>query len=171
MTDQLTGNVEGYDPLFGGGQSRPSIFTKVNGIGDKVSGIISEVPFDRQSRFMDEDENGRPIAGGLKFWDEANKPSEVAVGPGGKERKPVMDTVIPLSTSLRDRGTDDDGERAWYLGGKPALDAFRKAIQAAGISSRQQLKGMRLTAWRTGKSGRAWLYEAVLERDPDRNAF
>lgn len=163
--DQLTGQVDdGYDPLFGGGQSMPSIFNRTHGVGDKVTGIISDIPKDKQSRFLDEDENGKPTSGKLKYWGEDNRPTDQPVAPNGTQRKPVMDTVIPLNTDYNDRGAEDTGLRAWYVAGKPALDAMRKAIQAAGITSRQQMVGYRLTVWRTGKIARAWQYEATLTK-------
>lgn len=162
-TDSLTGNNAGYDPLFSTGESRPSVLNKSHEAGDRVTGVISDAPFDKQSRFMDEDEAGKPVSGDLKWWGEDNKPTSVQAGPNGA-RKPVMDTVVPLKTEYRDRGQDDTGSRAWYVGGKPAMDALRNAIAAAGLTSREQMVGMTLTVERTGKAGRAWLYKASLSK-------
>ena len=167
-TDPMTGNNSGYDPLFGGGKPRPSIFNKAIGVGVEVTGIISEKPFDKQSRFTDEDENGNHVNGALKFWDrtvQPNRPTDKTHDVSGKANDPVMDTIVPLSTDYRDKGPEDDGSRGWYIGGKPAMDAVRKAIQDAKLTSREQMVGMRLTVKRTGKSGRAWLYAARLTRD------
>lgn len=160
-TDQLTGNNEGFDALFSDTERRPSLFTKEHGVNVKRSGIITKAPFDKQSRFMDEDELGNAKPGALKFWGEDNKPTDNPAGPVGT-RKPVMDTVFPVQTDYRDKGAEDDGSRAWYVGGKPAMDAIKNAIQAARLTSREQMVGMRLTVWRTGKSGRAWKWAAEL---------
>ena len=159
--DPLTGNQEGYDPLFGG-KSLPSLFVKTDAPGTTKTGIVSDVPFRKQSRFYMRDGS----LGALKFWGDDNKPTEQATDASGQARRPVEDEVWPLTTEYRDRGKDgqaDSGDRAFYAGNKYAMDALIKAVRAAGISSREQIKGMRLTIVRKGEEGK-WEYEATLTR-------
>ncbi len=159
--DPLTGNQEGYDPLFGG-KSLPSLFVKTHAPGASKTGIVSDVPFRKQSRFYTRDGS----IGALKFWGDDNKPTEQSTDAAGKARRPVEDEVWPLTTEYRDRSKDgqpDSGDRAFYAGNKYAMDALIKAVRAAGISSREQIKGMRLTIVRKGEEGK-WEYEATLSR-------
>jgi hypothetical protein len=161
-TDQLTGNAEGYDPLFGGGKSLPSLFVKSHGPGAELTGIVTDVPFQKHSRTFMRDGS----LGALKYWGDDNKPTETPVDAAGQPRRPVMDQVFPLQTEYRDRGPadrPDDGARAWYLSNKYAMEAAKKAIADAGITSREQIKGMRLTVIRDGEEGK-WDYIAKLTR-------
>ncbi len=147
-----------------GGESYPSLFTKVHEVGAVRKGTITKAPYDRQSRFLDADENGNHKAGALKYWGEDGKPTAEANGPQGA-RRPVMDTVIPLQTDYSgERGSDDTGVRAWFLGGKPALDAMGEAIAASGITSEAEMVGMTLTVERLPKVKRAWQYKVTLSR-------
>lgn len=148
-----------------GGESYPSLFTKVHEAGAVRSGVITKAPYDRQSRFLDEDENGNHKAGALKYWGEDGKPTAEANGPQGP-RNPVMDTIVPLQTNYSgERGADDTGVRAWFLGGKPALDAMAAAIAAVGdINSEADMVGMTLTVERLPKIKRAWQYKVTLSR-------
>ncbi len=162
---QVMGQQQAGSQLFSGGQSLPSLFTKEHGENAVRAGVISKAPYDRQSRFMDEDENGRPISGDLKWWGEDNKPSKDATGPGGVARRPVMDTIIPLTTQYAgEKGQDDKGDRAWYVSGGPALNAMREAIDSCGATSPEDLVGMTLTVTRLPKVRRAWQYKATLTR-------
>ncbi len=161
----ITTPAEGADPLFSGGQSLPSLFTKEHDAGAVRTGVISKVPYDRQSRFLDEDENGRPIAGDLKWWGEDNKPSKDAAGPNGAARQPVMDTIVPLTTSYAgEKGPEDGGERAWYVGGAPAMNALKAAIAELKLTSREQMVGLTITIERLPKIKRAWQYKVTLSR-------
>lgn len=160
-TDQLTGNTEGYDPLFGGGPSRPSLFIEAHPSGTEFTGTITEAPFDKHSRFFK-----RGGIGELKYWGDDNKPTADATDARGNARRPVNDTVVPLSTDQRDRSSDrfqDDGTRAWYLKSKSAMEAFKKAIVEAGVTSRPQLVGMTLTVKRYGSEDN-WQFDAKLSR-------
>lgn len=158
-TDQLTGNREGYDPLFGG-ESWPSLFIKTDAPGTTKTGVVSDVPFSKQSRFFTRDGS----LGALKFWGDDNKPTEQTTDAAGRPRRPVMDEVFPLQTEYRDRGKDgqpDSGKRGFYIGNKYAMDAVKKAIRAAGVSSRDQLKGKTMTVTRSGEEGK-WEYAVIL---------
>jgi hypothetical protein len=168
-TDHLTGNNSGYDPLFGG-ERRPSILNKTHGVGATVTGIIADVPYDKQSRFYKA--NGG--MGDLKFWGKEGKPTKDAIGADGKPNRPVMDTVVPIDTEYRLTAAElaekemdsDSGARSWSVGGGEELAAFRKAIRAARLSSRDQLVGKRITITRTGKRPagdfEAWLYDVKI---------
>lgn len=162
-TDPMTGNREGYDPMFGG-QSYPSLFTKHHGPGTTLTGIVSDVPFDKHSREYKRD----GTLGALQYWDdETGKPTDKPVDARGQARRKVEDWVYPLRTEYRDRATsdrEDDGTRAFYAGNKYQKGAMRAAIRAAGVSSREQIKGMRLTITRSGEEGK-WDYSATLTRD------
>lgn len=151
QTDQLTGNNAGYDPLFGG-ESMPSLFNEAHGIGVKRRGKITDVPFDKQSRFFK-----RGGLGDLKWWGEDSQPTKEPVGPNGA-RRPVMDTVIPLQTDYREAlksrdgsPVEDSGVRGLYIGGAESLKAFKRALKEVGITSREQLPGYMLEGERTGK--------------------
>lgn len=155
-TDPMTGNQEGYDPFFGG-ESWPSLFIKTDAPGSKKVGIIVDVPFSKQSRFYTRDGS----LGALKFWGDDNKPTEQIADAAGRPRRPVMDEVFPLRTEYRDRSRDgqpDTGKRGFYVGNKYAMDAVKKAIRAAGVTSREQLKGKTMTVTRSGEEGK-WEYE------------
>jgi len=145
-----------------GGQSYPSLFVGAHDAGTVRTGTITKAPYDRQSRFLDEDENGNPKPGALKYWGEDGKPT--ADSDGGR-RNPVMDTIIPVSTSYKgEKGADDNGDRAWYAAGGPALNAMREAIRASGVTSVEDMVGMTLTVERLPKIKRAWQYEVTLSR-------
>lgn len=156
--------------LFGG-EKLPSLFTRSQGIGDRVAGVISGDIFEIQSRTFNREGPGQP-----RFWGPDNKPTTQAIGPDGKALRPIMDVVVPLQTAyrftadeLRQRGQEeDDGKRGWYLSAED-LKAFKAALKTARIASLAQLQGMRVTAWRsgtrpTGKGNPAWLYECIIER-------
>ena len=158
------------DRLFGG-ELLPSIFTKKHDVGDWVEFVIKDLPFEKQSRFFAEGE-----AGELKFWGEDGKPTRERKGSDGKPLKPVMDLVIPLSTTYRftpeqleSRGQDsDDGTRGWYLSGGNAEKEFKAAVRRAGIRSSRELVGVKGKAKRTGKVKRgeysSWTYAVELTR-------
>jgi hypothetical protein len=168
-TDQLTGNNSGYDPLFGG-EKLVALFDKTIGIGVERTGIITDAPKDRQSRFFKAGGSGA-----LKFWGPDGKPTADANGPDGKPLNPCMDTVFVLDTDYRlnpaelaDKGMDEDsGQRGVFASGAQ-LKAIKDAIRQAQVSSREQLKGMRLTLKRTGKKPagdfEAWTWAAKIEK-------
>lgn len=171
-TDQLTGNNRGYDPLFGG-EKLPSLFNKTHDVGTELSGVIAKAPEDRQSRFYK--------AGGLgalKFWAPSGSEKPVTdkeINPDGTKNRPCMDTMFVLDTDyrmtadeMRQKGMDEDnGQRGVFAGGADLI-AIRKAIREVGVTSREQLVGMRLTLKRTGKTVKgdfeAWNWEAKLSR-------
>lgn len=173
QTDALTGNNEGYDPLFGG-EKLVSLFNKTHGIGTSRSGRISKAPEDRQSRFFKEDG-----VGALKFWGKnaAGKAVPVAndTDASGNKLKPCLDTVFVLDTEYRltpaelaERGMDEDNGKRGFFASGDSFVAIRKAIQEARLSSRSQLVGMKLTVTRTGKKQvgdfKAWTHTAKLEK-------
>lgn len=172
VMDDLIGNVEGYDPLFGE-EKLISLFDKTIGVGVSRTGIITKAPEDRQSRFFK-----AGGAGALKFWSPqgSEKPvTDKPVGPNGETLRPCMDTVFVLDTDYRltgpelaERNMDEDnGQRGVFASGAQ-LKAIRQAIKDARVSSRAQLAGMRLTLVRTGKRPagdyEAWTWAAKLER-------
>jgi hypothetical protein len=167
QTDQLTGNNEGYDPLFGG-EKLVSLFDKTMGVGTSRTGVITKAPEDRQSRFYK-----AGGVGALKFWGVDGKPTEKSTGPDGKPLNPCMDTVFVLQTDYRlnqaellDKGIDsDEGLRGVFASGAQ-LTAIKAAIRDAKLSSRAQLVGKRLTLTRTGKTVKGdfevWIWSATL---------
>ncbi len=165
QTSQVAPAQSASSQLFDqGGQSYPSLFTKVHEAGTVRTGVIIKAPYDRQGRFLDTDENGNPKPGALKYWGEDGKPTAEANGPQGA-RNPVMDTIIPVSTSYSgEKGADDNGDRAWYAAGGPALNAMREAIRTSGVTSVDDMVGMTLTVERLPKIKRAWQYKVTLSR-------
>lgn len=172
--DQLTGNNSGYDPLFGG-DKLISLFDKTIGVGVQRTGIIDKPPTDKQSRFFK-----AGGVGALKFWAPAGSDKPVtdrATAPDGTPNRPCMDTVFVLATDYRltpaeaaERQmdpSDDDGLRGFFASGA-SLKATRDAIKAAGVSSREQLAGMRMTIMRTGKKPagdfEAWTWAVKIEK-------
>lgn len=177
VVDDLTGNNEGYDPLFGG-ERLISLFDKTIGVGVERSGIITKAPEDRQSRFYK-----AGGAGALKFWvpkgatwADGKPVTDKSVDPvTGEKLRPCMDTVFVLQTDERLSDADlaaremdeDNGLRGVFASGAQ-LKAIRDAIRAAGVSSRTALVGMRLTLVRTGTTVKgdfeAWNWLAKLDR-------
>jgi hypothetical protein len=165
-----TPDPDGAERALMGGQSVPSMFNKSHGLNDDVTGVITELPTQKQSRFYAEG-----AAGALKYWSEsANKPTEDAVDRvTGRPNNPLYDTVVKCATEYRKPGdVEDEGLRAFYLAGND-LKAFRAAIsvakQAGIISSFADLVGLRVTGRRigqvpTGKGNSAWTYAFKLER-------
>lgn len=161
---------EEFDALFGG-EKLPSLFNKTHGVGTERSGIITKAPEDRQSRFFKE--GG---VGPLKFWGLDGKPTEDAVGLGGKPNRPVMDTVFVLDTEYRmseaelaEAGMDEDnGQRGVFAGGD-LLKAIKSALKESGARKRADLVGARLTLKRAGKATKgnfkAWVWTASVELD------
>jgi hypothetical protein len=168
--EQNAGRIE--DRLFGG-ESLPSVFTKKHDVGDWIEGVIKDIPFEKHSRFFVEDGVGE-----LKFWGADGKPTAKSVDADGKALRPVMDLVLPLSTTYRltpaqleTRGldaSDDDGSRGWYMGGGDAEKQFKAAIRKAGIRSTAALVGAKLRAKRTGKVKKgdyaSWMYAVEITK-------
>ena len=172
LVDEPESSDEGsVDSRLFGGESMPGIFTKKHDVGDSVTGIIRDVPFEKHARFYVEGE-----VGALKYWGDDGKPVKQSRGDDGKPSKPVMDLVIPLDTDyrftpdqLKLKGLDEDtGVRGWYLSGGDAEKKFKAAMRAAGVKSSRALVGMRLTAKRTGKVKRgdfmSWTHDVVLTK-------
>lgn len=170
--DSLTGNNAGYDPLFGG-EKLVSLFDKTIGVGVVREGIISKPPTDKQSRFYK-----AGGVGALKFWapQGSDKPvTEQPNGPDGTPNRPCMDTVFVLQTDYRLSGDElgqrqmeeDEGLRGFFASGA-SLAATRTAIRAAGVSSREQLVGMKMSILRTGKTQKgdfeAWTWAVKIEK-------
>ncbi len=154
----------GTSQIFGRVESLPSLFVGSHEAGTVRQGVITKEPYDRQSRFLDEDEDGNAKAGDLKWWGDDNKPTKDRFDAAGKERKPVMDTIIALSTPYKgEKGPDDNGNRAWYIGGKAAMDAIIAAIGEANVGA-EEMVGMTLTVERLPKVKRAWQWKATLSR-------
>lgn len=168
--DDFTGEDE-YDSLFGG-EKLPALFDKTHDVGTTRSGVITEEPKPRHSRFYAADG-----AGALKYWGDDNKPTKESRDQDGKPRKPVMDEVFVLQTEYRltpqqlaKRDMDEDsGLRGVFAGGDD-LRAIKKAIRKAKVKNRRALVGMTLTLTRTGqvKKGEfeAWEWDATLTGEP-----
>jgi hypothetical protein len=162
-------NIE--NRLFGG-ESLPSIWNKTHDVGAEVTGIVKDLPFEKQGRTFVEGGVGKP-----KFWSREYGQGIVttasdSIGP----LKPVMDLVIPLDTEyrftpaqLQERGLDEDtGARGWYLSGGEGEQAFKAALKAAKLRKLSDLIGMRITAKRIGKTQKgdfkAWQYAVKVEK-------
>jgi len=168
--EQSAGAID--DRLFGG-ESLPSIFTRKHDIGDWVEGVIKDVPFEKQSRTYKEGE-----VGDLRFWGADGKPTTEAKGSDGKTLRPIMDLVIPLSTTYRFTAeqleakgldaSDDDGSRGWYISGGDAEKQFKAALRKAGIRSSAAMVGAKVRAKRTGKVKRgdfaSWTYAVEITK-------
>jgi hypothetical protein len=96
-------DIDALEALFASGA--PAF--KFEEIGDKVTGTITNLDVRQQTDF----DSGEP-----KFWDDG---------------KPMMEIVITLATSLRDKEIeDDDGERRVFCRGA-MMTAFRQAVRKA----------------------------------------
>ena len=173
--DDFTDEDE-FDSLFGG-QPLPALFDKTHDVGTSRTGIITEPPKPKQSRFY--------AAGGkgdLKYWGDDNKPTSEARDRDGKPRKPVLDEVFVLQTEYRltkaqldKRDMDEDpGLRGVFAGGDQ-LRAIKTAIRKARVKNRAALVGMRLTLTRTGQKqvgdyeGWTWAAELTPTTEAERH--
>jgi len=158
--------------LFGG-ESLPSIWNKTLDKGSTVTGIIKDIPFEKQGRTFVEGGVGK-----LKYWkrnfgEGFTTDASDAIGP----LKPVMDLVLPIQTDYRftadqlsDRNMEEDtGARGWYFGGGEGEQEFKAAIKRAKLRSMRELVGMRITGQRIGKVKKgdymAWQYAITLIKE------
>src|ERR1700744_3271208 len=128
--------------LFSGPSLPPSLFNKNHLLGTERTGTITKAPYDVQSRDF--------ATKVPKCWGSDKKPTPDAVNKGtGQPNRPVLDTVIELSTSYRftdpeaaavgrEQGQADDGARAFYVSGQ-ALKDLRKEINRLGVRSEQEM--------------------------------
>jgi hypothetical protein len=159
-------NIE--NRLFGG-ESLPSIWNKTHDVGAEVTGIVKDLPFEKQGRTYVEGGVGKP-----KFWKRVRGTgftTDPADSIGALE--PVMDLVLPLSTEYRyspeklaEKKLDEDtGARGRYFSGGQNEQAFRDALKLAGIKKMSQLVGMRFTEKRLSKvkSGDYMAWQTVIK--------
>lgn len=171
----------GSSQLFSSGPVLPSsLFNKTHVLGTERTGIIKAEPYDVQSR----DFNTKSP----KFWTNTpviganGKPSKITSNAvdhvTGEKLRPVMDTVIELSTEYRfdvaesmavgrDHTMPDDGTRAVYLSGddlKSVISQIRTLkVQEGGMT------GLRLTVKRSGQKPNpggypSWVNTVTLSR-------
>ena len=109
------------DDLFAG-SGAPAF--KFDTVGTKITGTITDLQVRQQTDF----DSGEP-----KVWDDG---------------KPMMEVVITLATSLRDKEVeDDDGERRVFCRGA-MLTAMKQAVRAA--KEQKPVVGAKVTITHSG---------------------
>jgi hypothetical protein len=154
---------DGKSQLFNTGSVAPSLLNKTHGLNTERTGVITKLPYDRQSVDYN---TKRP-----KFWEDGNsgkgqKPVDYPVSKvTGRPNRPVMDTFLELETNytmdaaeasaVGREGPYEGTERVFVAGGAD-LKALQDAIADANkrglrIASEQDMVGKRITVKRVGQ--------------------